>query len=302
MRNHGIFDRFDRVESVSDGLSVFDFLGGAINAAYKQGWEKNVVEQGAKVCPGYPALSEWTVDWVASVVAATTAGNTFKVVELGAGYGQWLVSSIMAYKALNQKGEVFGLAVEADSIHYEWLQNHVESNLGKLNNVQTLLIQAAAGLDGTVEFPVVEDPSKNYGASYSLTELHDRTISVNCLSLSSIYAQLPNPRVDLLHVDIQGAEQDLISHAEFTTTLSQTRYILFGTHRTDALHEKVKNSLIDAGFEILVEWPRNTIVETSYGPINTNDGALFAVASSFAKEAHLHYDFSQLVISSSPRA
>lgn len=278
MTHPKLFELFEKVESTSDGTAVLDFLGGAIDASYKHTWERNVFPKGTTFTPGYPSLSEWTIDWIATLSAAVTAGPEFRIVELGAGYGQWMVTAILAYRSKHD-GFAHGVAVEADPTHYEWLHKHTQRNLVHLDNVETSLVHAAAGIDGFVEFPVVADPSKDYGAAYARSGSYEKTLKVPCMSLCSLYLTFNNAPVDLVHIDIQGAESDLISHPDFGSTLQNTRMVLFGTHTSVELHEKVKESLIAAGFNIKVDWPRHSTIHTEYGTLNTNDGALFAVRS-----------------------
>lgn len=278
MTHPKIFELFNRVECTSDGTAVLDFLGGAINASYKHTWERNVFPKGKTFKPSYPALSEWTIDWIASLLAAYTAGNEFRVVELGAGYGQWMVTAILAYRSKHQ-GSAYGVAVEADPTHYNWLHEHVQRNLGDLDDIETVLIHAAAGLDGFVEFPVVDDPSKDYGAAYARSNAYEKTVKIPCMSVSRLYDTFDNAPVDLVHIDIQGAEADLIADPTFGESLQNTKMILFGTHTSAELHGQVRESLLSAGFDIKIDWPRSSTVRTDFGTLNTNDGALFAVRS-----------------------
>jgi FkbM family methyltransferase len=272
-----IFHEYQRQEIVSDGRSVYDFLGGAIDADYKRDWGKNTLPLGARLRPGYPPPSEWIIDWIACLLAARLAGKKFNVIELGAGYGQWMVTSIMAFKLLHPDSPAHGMALEAEGTHYEWLLSHTNKNLGRYSDVQTDLLHAAAGYDGTAQFPVVQDPDRNYGAGYSSLANETATQDVECLSMQAIYSRFGEPVIDLLHVDIQGAEADLISNPGFVETLCETRFVLFGTHRSDCLHSKVKCAVEKAGLEVFIEWPRNSLVETIFGPIKTNDGAILAL-------------------------
>lgn len=271
-----IFHEFPRKESISDGRSVYDFLGGAIDASYKNGWEKNVLPAGTRVKPGYPSPSEWTVDWIACLLAAKFAGDRFAVIELGAGYGQWMVTSIMAYKTLHPEKPVHGMALEAETTHYEWLQRHVLENITPYDNVNTDLIYAAAGYDGVVNFPCLDDPRKDYGATYATKAETSAMREVESLSMQSIDERFGEEAIDLLHVDIQGAEADLISGPGFSSTLEKTRFVMFGTHLSDDLHKEVKKSIESSGMQILIEWPQNSLQETTFGTIQTNDGVLLA--------------------------
>ena len=274
-----IFSEFERKEIISDGRSVYDFLGGAIDARYKRGWEKNVLPASTVFKPAYPAPSEWTVDWIACLLAARLAGDRFTVIELGAGYGQWMVTSIMAYKALHPNKPCHGMAVEADETHYEWLQEHVKRNLGGYDDVRTDLIQAAAGYDGVVQFPLLSTPDKDYGASYQPASSSKLMQEVDCLSMKTLDQRFAEPAIDILHIDIQGAEADLIVNPGFDECLRKTRFVLFGTHRSDVLHNRVKAAVEQTGMQLLIEWPRNRLIKSQFGDIQTNDGAILAVNS-----------------------
>lgn len=275
-----IFHEFERKKSVSDGRSVYDFLGGAIDAAYKIGWEKNISAEGTVVKPGYPAPSEWTIDWIACLLAAKLAGDRFTVIELGAGYGQWMVTSIMAYKTLNPNRPAHGMALEAERTHYDWLRRHVQKNLGGYADVRTDLLYAAAGYDGVAQFPVLNAPDRDYGAAYRSESQGTPTADVECLSMKTIDTRFDETTIDLLHVDIQGAEADLIANPGFEETLGKTRFALFGTHRSDELHAEVKGAVERAGMQVLIEWPRNSLVETPLADIKTNDGAILSTSIS----------------------
>lgn len=272
-----LFLDFERQRVVSDGMSVYDFLGGAINAAYKNGWDRNVQPVGKPFHPSFPRPSEWTIDWVACLLAAKLAGERFGVIELGAGFGQWSVAAIMAYKACKPGHAAKCMALEAESTHYEWLQHHVERNLGHHTDVELQLLNAAAGFDGAVRFPALPEPSKVYGATYG-THVEGPTREVPCLSLQSIYKAFGSHPVNLLHCDIQGAEADLIGHPEFCAVIRDTRVVLFGTHRSVELHERVRDAVRESGLCLAVDWPRNSTVHTRYGDVQTTDGALLALA------------------------
>lgn len=280
-----IFHEFERIESLSDGESVYDFLGGRVNCRYKRGLERSVRPAGTLVRPNYPAPSEWTVDWIACLIAAKLAGKQFNVIELGAGYGQWTVASILAYKKLYPHLPVSALAIEADEVHFDWLNQHINTNLEAYKDIRLKLMNVAAGFDGSVRFPVLDDPAHNYGAAYALNSNIEHYIEVDCLSLSVIFQEFNEPRVDLLHVDIQGAELDLLDNSRFVDLLSKVNVTFFGTHKNEQTHNQVRESLEMAGLIVLIDWPRNSLLTTPFGEITTTDGALLAVNKSLVKDA-----------------
>ena len=265
-----IFEKFTPVEITTDGKSVFDFLGGKIDVSFKHGWI--APEAGKTFTPGYPPSNEWMADWIAVLLSAHFADDHYAVVELGAGYGQWMTSALQAYRHLKPNGKSEGLALEADTIHFEWLEKHISDN-GLNGFSRTIPVYGAAGTDGEVTFPVITDPAKNYGASLS-HDVPDGEVSVRSYSLNTILAFLNNEIVDLLHIDIQGAEEELLVESDVASSLSRVKFILVGTHRSNDLHRAVRETLVGAGFTKLIEWPRNSLVEFLETNIHTNDGAL----------------------------
>lgn len=290
-----LFEAFPRVQSVTDGECVYDFVGSAIQARFKQNWERNVSEAGSMVKPGYPKLSEWTVDWIACLLAASMAGRNFRVIELGAGYGQWMVNAILAYRLIKE-GRCHGLALEAESNHYQWLKSHVERNLSHLDGVETDLLKGAAGQDGEVSFPIIEDPRADYGASYFAGAPNEKTgyETVPGWSLKSIYGRVGHESVDLLHVDIQGGERDLFARSDLAELLSRTHVVLVGTHRSEEVHEMVLDRLTEAGMVVKVNWPRHSRIGTAYGTVNTYDGEILAVNARRSAEADELMRFDEL--------
>ena len=285
-----IFNEFPRKESISDGRSVYDFLGGAIDASYKRGWEKNVLPAGTKVKPGYPTPSEWTVDWIACLLAAKLAGDRFTVIELGAGYGQWMVTAIMAYKTLHPGRPAHGMALEADMTHYQWLEQHVAKNLGGYTDITTDLLHAAAGFDGVASFPMLSEPDRDYGAAYQPNKKGENMQEVPCLSMDAIDRHFREHQIDILHVDIQGAEKDLIASPGFDAVIRKASFVLFGTHRSDDLHYSVKQAIESANMRVALEWPRNSSVSSRFGAIQTNDGAILAVSPQVMSRCVHYFD------------
>ena len=108
-------------------------------------------------------------------------------------------------------------------------------------------VLAAMGKSGFVEFPVIdfEQASSNYGASYLSTS--SKTNRVPSYALDEFYHQyVKSGQIDLLHIDIQGAEKDLFQ-TDYSTTLAKTKVVLVGTH-DPKLHELVKKNSLKMTF------------------------------------------------------
>ncbi|MEM6820970.1 MAG: FkbM family methyltransferase [Verrucomicrobiota bacterium] len=288
-----LFTSFPRQTIIADGSSVYDFLGGSVKGEYKFGWDKNCPSSGREITPPFPGLNEWTIDWVACLLAAKLAKDCFRVIELGAGYGHWAVASVLAFKSISPKRPASVFAVEADKTHFNWLEENIQTNLGRFHDVSSDLRHAAAGLDGVISFPFLTNPAEDYGASYNNSQ-SERFIEVPCYSLSTVFRNIGNERANLLHCDIQGAEADLIAQPGFGGSMKHVDVALFGTHRSDDLHNQVVDTLINCGFRIAVEWPRNSAIETTYGQLQTNDGAVLAIHSDLFGQANRLTEFEHL--------
>ena len=167
------------------------------------------------------------------------------------------------------------------------------ANLERLSDTSYDLREAAAGFDGEIEFPVIADPSSDYGASYG-PHVAGTVVKVPCMSLETIVGTMPAGPINMLHCDIQGAEQDLIESPAFPDSLQRIDVVLFGTHRSDSLHQRVVDRVREAGFHVALEWPRKSEVNTAYGTLQTYDGAVLGVRADQYEKAALLVDFNAL--------
>lgn len=155
------------------------------------------------------------------------ARSRFVAVELGAGWGPWLVASA---KAAQRAGiqDIHLAGVEGASSHYEFMLQHFRDN--GFDPEAHLLFHAVAGVqDGVASFPKLDHPSANWGAeaSYDKHEAPEQFETVQSISIKTLLGKLP--QVDLLHCDIQGAEGDVLTSAMDVLTDRVSR-IVVGTH------------------------------------------------------------------------
>jgi FkbM family methyltransferase len=116
-------------------------------------------------------------------------------VDVGAGYG-WYISLLRGNFART-------VAIEADPHIASWLKGHVPVNCKVLN-------VAVTEKDGTVV--LYRKRSDRIGSpSVSPNDLALGTITVPCASLSSLF---PSDEIDLVKVDVEGAEWLVVKGAE----------------------------------------------------------------------------------------
>ena len=91
--------------------------------------------------------------------------------------------------------------------------------------------------DGTARFPVLPDPSADWGAQadFSGDAAGAAFVEVPAVSIRTVFEGID--RVDVMHVDIQGAEADAIE-ASIETVDKVARRVVIGTHGR-ALEERL---------------------------------------------------------------
>lgn len=266
-----IFEKFTKITSPSTGAHMFDFLGCHTKVAYKNGWAKHATPEGSEMKPGLPPLNEHYLDWVSTLRAVDDAGDTFRMAELGAGWGPWLVRAALAARQRPNITKLELLGVEADPQHFDWMQDHFRDN-GLNPNDHHMIFGAASAEGGMLRFPVVSNPDENYGASLTAAKGNIPYIEVPSFPLSDILSHFSGP-LDFLHVDIQGAEYDLLPQG-INDLKTGVKLIMIGTHQSDAQHDALAQTFIDNGWTEKMNFPRNRVNETPYGDIKFDDGFL----------------------------
>ena len=181
-------------------------------------------------------LHEHILAWAPLVLAMRRAGSVATTVALGAGWGRWAVGAAMAAQKLGKDYRI--VAVEAEPSHFAWLQRHVEDN--GIDPARATLIHAAAGAKSGRCWFQTGDPAAWYGQQI-VEELAPPTDdaadivaeggavlrNTRLVSLADVAGDLE--RIDYLHMDVQGAEADIL---EAGTGLLDARVSLvnIGTH------------------------------------------------------------------------
>lgn len=211
---------------------IVNYIGVAIDV---EKFFPNLGIAGAGV-EGPPIPSNWHADiaeFAAVFRAITFSGDTFRMAELGCGWGCWMNISGMAAR---QRGkEIFLTGVEGDLGHIEFAKQALSTN-GMSPADYRLINGIAAGSSGIALFPRQDVPGVAWGlepvfgaseeqAAQALAQgTHD---SVPMVSMAELLAD--TPKLDLLHIDIQGGEVDLI-RSSLETLNEKVAYIVVGTH------------------------------------------------------------------------
>lgn len=264
-----LFDKYCAPEAQPSPGFYTDFSGVRTRLSYF-GIDSHPAEQQVAAIP-FPddALHAETIEYLAAIVALEQAKNSFTVVELGAGYGPWLV---FGAKAALRRGisNINLIGVEADLQRHQLLHTNLVDNGLPLpqNPLQNDVDPAASGIqvrcihgaisdnNGKVSFgsqsvldwgasPIEGGGSEDYrGITVKAEEIDTYTIEA---VLSDV------PTVDFLHMDIQGFELKSI-RASLDALQRKVRVLLVATH-SRALEGGIIDLLHDNGWKLLYEKP-----------------------------------------------
>jgi FkbM family methyltransferase len=261
-------------------------LGTVLRSKYYLTW------QGPPPYP--PPVDEEYFEWIDLLTAATEAQRTFVFWELGAGYGRWSIRAAAVAKQLGVPVEL--TCVEADPIHFEWLRQTLIDN-GLDPQTHTLANAAVCGshgralLRGSETARAASDyaPELWYGQSIAIVPsatlrqrlatvarssvarlLRDRAplVGVDAITLSELLDG--SPIVDLVDMDVQGAELETVACALDLLT-DKVRRLHIGTHSAE-VEVGLRSALGGEGWELGADYRCGATADTPFGRVSFQDG------------------------------
>ena len=279
---HPIFHKFDRFHDEVDGVSHYDFLGVRTNPKY---WRGTQAIPPGRHLRGYPQVGEQYFEWVflAETVWACRDQDSFSMVELGAGYGPWMLRAHHAFRQFSDK-DVFFIGVEGDPDHHRWMLEHFLNN-GVDPDQHKLLNACVSDSEGLIAFMVSDSPDSDYGLK-AAPEDFEKSGDLNAVGEALTdakgrqYRTIPSvtldnliqdcPRIDLLHMDIEGHELRVVTHAIETLNKKAAR-VLIGTHSPEI--EVGLRKLLDAhGWSCIYDFDQDGKTKTEWGNIQFRNG------------------------------
>ena len=219
---------------------------------------------------GFPEYSEEFFEWIDLLEAIEEAEDLFTMIELGAGHGRWLVAGAVAARSRGLNIRLVG--VEAESNHFAMMRQHFIDN--DIDPNAHTLIPSAVTSDGKPAYFTQGHSHEWWGqsvlpsADYGFGNWpHAKVERVEGISLSTILA--PLERVDLIDLDIQGAEFDVLASAK--DNLPKVKHIHIGTHGPE-IEKDLIALFSDLGWTARYCYHCGTIADTDYGPIRFLDG------------------------------
>ena len=177
-------------------------------------------------------LAHEAFEWMALMDAIAEAEVDFTMLELGAGFGRWTVRAAAAVRRHRPDLTYRLVAVEAEPTHFEWLRLHTLDN-GVLPSSEAgtcaLVNAAVSGGGGGEEAFYVGRSASWYGQALVRPENTGADAAVQAVATVTLSSLLqPLERVDVIDVDIQGAELEVLREA--AAVLGRVRRIYVETH------------------------------------------------------------------------
>jgi FkbM family methyltransferase len=233
---------------------------------------------------GHMPGSQFQRDCLLSILAEVER-EEFCFVELGAGWGRLCLelAGAIDFNMIPCRPRRYScLAVEAEPVHYGWLKEHFE--VQQISG--TPVFGAVSDKTGTGHFDALSSsPDSEYGQAIlplrgrrGLPSLHSlrkilggKAVRVPMYTLDRL-AQLHGlERIDVVQMDVQGAEFDVIKGAAESIRTGIVDHFLINIHR-DEYHREIPKILEDR-YELVVNLQRGKLgAVQGFPPIDVNDG------------------------------
>jgi FkbM family methyltransferase len=253
----GIIERFPAWSGHAEPDSFRDFLGTRTRCAYLPEAYAGL----AGTVEGYPGTERAALhdvaEWIGLLSAVLDAGESFVGVELGAGWGPWVVAGAAAARIRGIR-DIKLAAVEGAASHVAFLRQHFADN--DLLPDDHIIMHAAVGTyDGVARFPRLHDPVLEWsaealyeGAAHTAGRIEQTSLNydeIPCVSVPTLLSRMPP--VDVIHMDIQGSERDVVRES-IGALSAGVRRLVIGTHGRD-IEADLLGILATAGWVLEVE-------------------------------------------------
>ena len=223
-----------------------------------------------------PIPANWHADiaeWAAALRAVDLARGTFVMAELGCGWGCWMNNTGVAARTAGLDVHLIG--VEGDEGHVAFAHEACAIN-GFAPEQVTLHHGIAAASSGTALFPRQDTAGEHWG----LEPIFDATEAERAAAVASgKFEELPTislgdllggrPKLDLLHIDIQGGEADLVESCRPVLD-EHVAYLVIGTHSRE-IEGRLFANLLQGNWRLEIERPAILALGPA-GPTTTVDG------------------------------
>ena len=255
-----------------DARHLTNFLGVLIHPSF---FPQILADRAGQVEP-VPIPANWHADmaeWAAALRAVDLARDSFTVLELGCGWGCWMNNTGAAARRRGLAVRLLG--VEGDRGHIGFAEEACATN-GFAPSQVTLRHGIATAGSGVALFPRQSESSGSWALApvFGATEAQRRQAAeagthdeLPMVALEELLA--PHPRIDLLHMDIQGGETEILRQCG-PLLAEKVAYLVVGTHSRQ-IEGQIFEMLLAAGWKLEMERPAILRLEEQ-GPFVTVDG------------------------------
>lgn len=294
MQHHRLIEKLPRWRGEIDPTWFANFLGVRTRWSFLDGLPQvaGKVQPRERVWsePPLPEFNESYFEWIDVLEAVEAARGQFAMIELGAGYGRWLVVAVAALHHLNPLPYKL-VAVEPEPTHFLWLKEHFTDNdidpsqhdlhcaaLTTHGRPVPFYVGNAAGWYGQAIADSVDRPSairsiwrqfKN--PCVRLLGLKDREIErieVSSVTLEAILDR--HALVDLVDLDVQGVEAAVLS-ASIDALDKKVKRVHVGTHSPE-IEAELREIFSRHGWRNLLDFSGQQKNPTPFGEIEFGDG------------------------------
>jgi len=230
---------------------------------------------------GIPEVGEEYFEWIDLLESVNLASERFVMVELGAGFGRWLVSAAKLVQRFRQIPFRL-IAIEAESVHFQMLRQHLADN-GIAATDHVLVEAAVSGRSGPIYFP--QGHSEEWWGQ-AIVDRPDSPIgdwdAAKAQQMQSV--TLPDvirdeEIVDLIDMDIQGGEAEVIENSADVLS-AKVKRVHIGTHGSD-LECRIFDVFSREGWHCYQCFPCESTVQTQFGRVDFQDGIQSWINSRF---------------------
>lgn len=174
------------------------------------------------------------------------AKNDLYIVDLGANEGYFTLK----IKEKVPKSKI--ICVEPNPSAFETLKKNIKTN--NLKDI-TLINKAVTSKNGKVSFEILAGASTISGLKIKREKWFDREqikkIDVDSITLTDLYKKCKLKRIDLLKLDIQGAEMDVLRSSRDVLPNIKKIVVEYHNFLNPKLKKNIKNFLKSNGFKLL---------------------------------------------------
>lgn len=286
--DEAIIRSFPRYEGKGEPGFITDFLGTKTRLT---SLNIDVANRSGRV-EDYPFPGNFhatPLEWAGALRSILDAKDQYVMVEIGAGWGPWMMSMAHAAKQRGIKKFHF-VGVEASKEHWEFMRTHFRDN--GFNPDDHNLVHGVVGPeDGFAEFPIIPDPSVDYGRA-AIYDPQPRTFKkrlksfikrligraepgprlsyerLRCYSIDTLLK--PFREVNLVHIDIQGGEREVVPAAR-AVLQKRVRWVVIGTHGRE-IEASLRDEMRKMGWYLETEEECMFTPDAAGQPVLARDG------------------------------